>query len=150
MASNVKIVRPKRLAENETLTSFEDWRNQLEFFLQQDKDFDVLLKPETSWNKTSDGVEHRGRSSEAEARSVNQFLGVIASLAPPLLHGDIINDCTKLSDIYKLLRSYYQFAPSGSTFVKFAYIKREIIDGILERPLHLYLRILLFLFYIIS
>ena len=140
MASNVKVVRPKRLSEDETLTSFEDWRNNLEFILQQDKDFNKLIKPDVAWKKTSEAVEHRGMTSDTEERILNQFLGVIASLSPPLLHGDIINDCTKLSEIYKHLRSYYQFAPSESTFIKFIYIKREIIDGKLERPLHLYLR----------
>ena len=65
---------------------------------------------------------------------------VIASLAPPLLHGDIIEDSTKLSDIFTLLRTYYQLAPSESTFLKFASIKREVQNGALERPLHSYLR----------
>ena len=51
MASNVKVVRPKRLSEDETLTSFEDWRNNLEFFLQQDKDFNKLMKPDVAWEK---------------------------------------------------------------------------------------------------
>ena len=38
------------------------------------------------------------------------------------------------------MRNYYQFAPSESTFVKFSTIKREIINGNHERPVHLYLR----------
>ena len=62
------------------------------------------------------------------------------SLSPPLLHGDLIDDTTKLSDVFKLLRSYCQFAPSESTFMKFATLILEVINGTLERPLHLYLR----------
>ena len=45
-----------------------------------------------------------------------------------------------LSDIFIRLRTYYQFAPSESTFIKCVNIKREIINASLERPLHLYLR----------
>ena len=67
---------------------------------------------------------------------MSQFLGVIASLLSPLLHGEMI----ALLDIYRILRSYYQFAPSESRFIQFAYINREIIDGKLEHPLHLYLK----------
>ena len=135
MTSAVKAIRP-----NETLSTFEDWRNNLEFYLQQEKEFKGFLKAETEWRKTSEGSNFRGLESAEQVRSLNQFLGVIASLSPPLLHGDIINDTTKLLEVYKLLRSYYQFAPSESTFIKFSYIKREIIDGKSERPLHLYLR----------
>ena len=42
--------------------------------------------------------------------------------------------------MFKLLRTYYQFAPSESTFLKFASMKREVPNGSLERPLELYLR----------
>ena len=43
MTSSLKATRPDRLTENETLTSVEDWRNQLEFFLRQDKDLAEFL-----------------------------------------------------------------------------------------------------------
>ena len=45
MTSSLKATRPDRLTENETLTSVEDWRNQLEFFLRQDKDLAEFLDP---------------------------------------------------------------------------------------------------------
>ena len=99
-----------------------------------------FLQIDASWNAAGDNANFRRLEDAESARHLNQFLGVIASLSPPLLHGDIINDTTKLSDIYKLLRTYYQFVPSESTFMKFASIKREIVGGNLERPLHLYLR----------
>ena len=133
-------MRPSRLTENETLLTFEDWRNNLEFYFGQDKDFIKFLQTDASWNAVGDNANFRGLEDAESARHLNQFLEVIASLSPPRLHGDIINDTTKLSDIYKLLRTYYQFAPSESTFMKFASIKREIVGGNLERPLHLYLR----------
>ena len=58
-----------------------------------------------------------------------------------MLYKDIIEETTKTSDIFKILRNYYQFAPSESTFLKFSAIKRETTAGTLERPLHLYLRL---------
>ena len=59
--------------------------------------------------------------------------------------GDITDDAVSLSDVYKLLRAYYQFAPLESTFIKFSSMKREDIDGVLERLLHLYLRMMQFI-----
>ena len=53
MAIIVKAVRPNRLSENESLTSFEDWKNQLEFYLDQDKLFQDFLKDQTKWTKAS-------------------------------------------------------------------------------------------------
>ena len=57
---------------------------------------------------------------------------MIASLSPPLLHGDILNDTESLAETYQLIRSYYHFAPSESTFIKFAALKRELNGTDLE------------------
>ena len=57
--TSIKVTRPNRLTEDETLTSFEDWRNILNYYLSQDKDFRDFLKPETAWHKPSSTAEHR-------------------------------------------------------------------------------------------
>ena len=129
-----------RLCEEETLTSFEDWKNNLIFYLNQEKSFAPFLKPDAIWKKASDSDPNRGVATDV-LPSLNNFLGVIAGLAPPLLHGDIIDDSTRLDDIFNLIRAYYQFAPSEATFLKFSSIKREIVGGNVERPIHLYLRL---------
>ena len=140
MTTSIKVSRPNRLSEEETLTTFEDWKHNVIFYLNQDKDFQPFLQSTATWKVKHDTSEHRGLDTAEKCQHLEHFLGVIASLAPPLLHGDIIEDSTKLSDVFKLLRTYYQFAPSESTFLKFASIKREVQNGSLERPLHLYLR----------
>ena len=88
MASGVKAQRPVRLSEDETLTSFEDWKNSLLFYLNQEKSFTDFLKSDATWKKVSDADPNRGVAA-ADLPSLNNFLGVIAGLAPPLLHGDI-------------------------------------------------------------
>ena len=118
MATGVKAHRPSRLTEDETLTSFEDWKNNSIFYLSQEASFKPFLKSDAAWKKTSEAVDHRGLADATQLQSLNNFLGVIASLAPPLLHGDIIDDTTNLSDVFILIRNYYQFAPSESTFSK--------------------------------
>ena len=139
--STVKAQRPTRLSEDETHTSFEDWRNNLIFYLNQDANFKSFLKSNKTWEKSSSTTAHRGLASADELSQLKNFLGVIASLSPPLLHGDLIDESTSLANIFIQLREYYQFAPSEGTFMKFLDIKREIINGSMERPLHLYLRL---------
>lgn len=141
MATTVKASKPTRLSEREDLSTFTDWRNNLEFFLHSDKDFSGLLKPGSAWQKSSTDVEHRGLASAVERQQLERMLGIIASLAPPFLHGDIVEDSVSLIDIYKKIRAYYSFASNESTFIKFHEIRREIIDGQPERPQHLYCRI---------
>ena len=51
MKSLLKATQPDCATENETLTLFEDWRNQLEFFLSQDKDLVEFLDPNCTWIK---------------------------------------------------------------------------------------------------
>ena len=133
MSTGIKAQRPNRLTEEETLTSFEDWRNSLIFYLNQDTNFSKCLKSDAVWEKSSGSAEHRGLASEDELLHLRNFLGVIASSSPPL-HGDLIDDTKSLSEIFQQLRTYYQFAPSESTFIKFVNIKREIINGSPERP----------------
>ena len=60
MTSSLKATRPDRLTENETLTSFEDWRNQLEFFLSQDKDLVEFLDPNCTWYEIALKIANRG------------------------------------------------------------------------------------------
>ena len=139
--TSITITRPNRLAEDETLTSFEDWKNNLNFYLSQENNFKKFLKSDTVWTKASAGPAHRGLPSAEEYQHLLHFLGAIAGLCPPLLYNDITDETTIVSDVFKLLRSYYQFAPSESTFIKFVSIKREVKNGTLERPLHLYLRL---------
>ena len=43
--------------------------------------------------------------------------------------------------IYNIIRSYYQLAPSESTFIKFNDVKRELNGTELERPQHFYVRL---------
>ena len=92
MTSSLKATRPYCLTENVTLTSFEDWRNQLEFLLSQDKDLVELLDPNCTWYKISLKIANRDLESNAKLHHFKRFLGIIANLAPPLLHGDMVND----------------------------------------------------------
>ena len=78
------------MTNDETLTSFEDWRNNVIFYLTQDKDFAGLLKETTKWTKVSDGDPNRGLASDAARQILDRFLDIIAGLDPPLLYHEMI------------------------------------------------------------
>ena len=97
------------------------------FFYNRITGSKISLNRVTTWRKVGAAVEHRGLDSAEKANSLQQFLEIIASLCPPLLHGDITDDAISLANIYKILRAYYQFAPSEGTFLKLSNIKEVII-----------------------
>ena len=83
MTTSVKAQRPSRLSENETLMSVEDWKNNLVFYLNQERSFLPLLKPGAIWTKSSNEDPYRGCTDANGLLILNNFLGVIAGLAPP-------------------------------------------------------------------
>ena len=52
--ATVKAQRPVGLSKDETLTSFDDWRNSLISYLNQEKTFADFLKADATWKKSSD------------------------------------------------------------------------------------------------
>ena len=76
MATSIKVSRPARLTEDETLTSFEDWKNNVIFYLSQDTGFELFLKSSTSWKKKNDTTAHRGLETAAICQKLGQSLGV--------------------------------------------------------------------------
>ena len=77
MSTGVKAHRPSRLTEEETLTSFEDWKNIIIFYLNQDNNFKKFLKSDATWQKSSANAEHRGLDSAESLLHLKNFLGVI-------------------------------------------------------------------------
>ena len=67
--SSVKAQQPVRLSEDETLTSFEDWKNNLIFYLTQEKSFEPFLKADAKWTKLSDADPNRDVKDEVKSLS---------------------------------------------------------------------------------
>ena len=58
--------KPQKLSKTETIASFETWKHNQKYNLQQDpmfKSFNVKVK---SWNKVSAGDPYRGLVDDAE------------------------------------------------------------------------------------
>ncbi|KAK6194704.1 hypothetical protein SNE40_000287 [Patella caerulea] len=152
-----KAPKPWKLQEEETLSSFDSWRNRLVYYMQQqDKRFAKLLvgldpadeqapivwQKETSENPTrnfTDDDEDTPDSLTAaqKAKSLNDMLGFISEYSPPLLAHDIKKASTSFENICQKIRKYYGFKQSEAQFMKFAEIAWE--TG--ERPEKLYQRV---------
>ena len=63
MSTGIKAQRPKRLTEDETHISFEDWRNNLIFYLNQETSFQKFLKSDAAWEKSCSSTQHHGLTS---------------------------------------------------------------------------------------
>ena len=61
-------------------------------FLSQDKDLVEFLDRNCAWYKIALKIANRSLESNAKLHHLKRFPGIIASLAPLLLHGDIIYD----------------------------------------------------------
>ena len=62
-----------------------------------------FLDPNCTWYKIAVKIANCDLECNAKLHHLRRFLVNNASLAPPLLHGDIVNDATSLISIYNII-----------------------------------------------
>ena len=136
------------LIKTETITSFEAWRQNLQYTLSLDQNFSIFLVDVSSWLKenatnptrglTSDaqGVPNR-RTSEQKVSHLELMLGQIANYCPIISRNTIIKQSTSISSIWQAIRMHFGFQRTGAHFLDFDSIRLE--PG--ERPEDLYQRL---------
>ena len=118
-----------RLREDETLTSFEDWKNNILYSLKQDKDFAPFTKKGVTWTKTKTNPTTRGlvavgdKTAEDRVEDLDQMLGCIASFCPVIKKSTIIDNSRCLEDVWQAIRLHFGFHTSGANFLDFTDIK---------------------------
>ena len=138
------------LTRQETITSFEAWRQNLQYVLSLDINFASFLVDGFTWQKKTPAVPLRGfvddteDVAEASRRTAAQkvthlelMLGQIANYCPIISRNTIVKNCTSLSGIWQAIRQHFGFQSSGAHFLDFDKIKLE--PG--ERPEDLFQRI---------
>ena len=119
MATGVKAQRPVRLSEDETLTSFEDWKNNLIFYLNQEKSFTNFLKQDATWKKATKADPNRGfaddgaavaeavrQSAEQKVYALEMMLGQIANYAPIINRNTITKQSTSLKSVWQVIQQH--------------------------------------------
>ena len=138
------------LTKNETITSFEAWRQNLQYTLSLDPNFASYLLEDSTWLKKTSTTPLRGFTDdtepipEASRRTAAQklthlelMLGQIANYCPIISRNTIVKNSTSVNQIWQAIRLHFGFQSCGSHFLDFNNIRLE--PG--ERPEDLYQRI---------
>ena len=122
------------LTDNETISSFANWKSNMLYNLSLNDEFSQFLDSE--WSKKS--VANRGLSAKligtvtktATQRAIvlERMLGLVAQFSPSLLRTEIMKRSTSLEWIWTRLRKHYSFSASEANFLKLSGIKREEND----------------------
>ena len=142
------------LTKQETITSYEAWRQNLQYTLALDHNFAVFLLEDTTWlRKTSTaplrGLENDGEDvPEASRRTAAQklthlelMLGQVANYCPVIARNTIVKNSTSMRAIWQAIRAHYGFQSTGAHFLDFNNIRLEPD----ECPEDLYQRLLSFI-----
>ena len=141
------------LTREETITSFEGWRQNLVYILSLDANFLPFLSDNATWQKKTSLTPTRGleddpntvqqdrRLSAAQKNArLELMLGQIANYCPVISRSSIVKGSTSLNDIWQKIRQHYGFESSGSHFLDLANIKYTPD----ERPEDLFQRLMAF------
>ena len=142
------------LAKNETVTTFNAWKDNLLYILALETKFAPFLVDGYEWAKYSSADVNRGFTDDAGANAtpptglkkeekvkhLTLFLGQIANYATIISRNQIVKNSTSLKNIWSKLREHYGLQASGSKFIDLSSVR--LIPG--ERHEDLYQRLLAF------
>ena len=137
------------LTKNETITTFEAWRQNLQYSLSLNANFAPFLADTFTWLKKSSTAPTRGLESDGDdvpttrRRTAFQknlhldlMLGQIANFCPVISRSSIVKNSTSISSVWQAIRAHYGFQSTGARFLDFSDIKLEVD----ERPEDLFQR----------
>ena len=140
------------LTKNETITSFEAWRQNLQYTLSLDVNFASFLGDTVTWLKKSQGPLRgftddgeaiptaRRRTAQQKCTHLELMLGQIANYCPVISRNSIVKNSTSINAIWQMIRMHYGFQSTGAHFIDFNNIKLEHD----ERPEDLFQRLMSF------
>ena len=127
------------LTKNETITTFEAWRQNLQCSLSLDANFAPFLADTFTWLKKSSTAPTRGLESDGDdipttrRRTAFQknlhldlMLGQIANFCPVISRSSIVKNSTSISSMWQAIRAHYGFQSTGARFLDFPDIKLEV------------------------
>ena len=119
------------LTRHETITSFESWRQNLEYTLSLDSSFSPYLQPGVTWKKKTRENPLRGFEDDEDdvpapkrltavqkSATLDLMLGQIANFCPVISRNTITKLSTSLGEIWQNIRLHYGFQTSGSHFIR--------------------------------
>ena len=148
--AHIRAPKQWSLTENETITTYESWRQNLLYHLSLDKNFASYLADGEQWEKKTsanpyhgladddDNIPVRNRLTRVQKNThLELLLGQIANFCPGIARNVFIKECTSLDEVWQKIRLYYGFQRTGAHFLDLASIQLENN----ERPEALYQRL---------
>ena len=130
------------LIKNETITTFEAWRQNLQYSLSLDTDFAPFLADNFTWLKKSSTTPNRGLQPDGDdvpttrRRTVFQknlhlelMFGQIANFCPVISRNSIVKNSTSISSVWQAQRVHHGFQSTGARFLDFSNIKLEVDES---------------------
>ena len=128
------------LQKDETLNSFNNWRENLLYTLSLDKNFALFLRPNAVWGAITgtditrglvdDGDEVTDVTARLTAAQklahLNLMLGQIANYATVIARNTITRQATSLDFVWSKIREHYHFHLTGSRFLDLASIQLQM------------------------
>ena len=137
--NSIRAPKQWSLTKHESITSFEAWRQNLQYSLSLDPNFAPFLADTFTWQKKSSTAPNRGLTSdgnavpEAHRRTAAQknvhlelMLGQIANFCPVISRNTIVKNTTSVKSIWQAIRSHFGFQSTGAHFLDFSNIKLEV------------------------
>ena len=141
MASSSSSIRSARklweLTENETLSSFENWKTNLIYHLTADPNYVEFLDDDCTWKRKTvdpnrgftDLKDNKGdiigNTASQKAKFLSLCLGMIAGYAPVISPFAITRDARSIREIFQKLSAHYGFAKSGSSILDAVNVQRK-------------------------
>ena len=138
------------LTKNESINTFEAWRQNLVYTLSLDQNFAPFMVEGCTWLKKTPKTTLRGfaddgeevaeakrRTKEQKVSHLELMLGQIANYCPIISRNTIVKNSTSLASIWQSIRLHFGFQSTGAHFIDFDKIKLEEN----ERPEDLYQRL---------
>ena len=120
------------LSENETIASFNSWKQNMEFHIVSVDAFAPFL--DIVWGTkatTNRGLQNDtgvgGKSAAQKAVILNHLIGLVVNYCPENIQFEIERKCTSLKWIWDRVRRHYGFTKSEVNFLKLSTFKRA--DG---------------------
>jgi hypothetical protein len=138
MANHVRAPKQWPLTKQETVTSLENWRQNLLYILSLDHNFAPFLVDGFTWEKKTAAAPNRGLQNDDEAVAQERrktaaqkvvqlelMLGQIANFCSVISRNTIVKQSTSLNDIWQKIRAHYGHQSTGSRFLDLSDIKLE-------------------------
>ena len=140
--ASIRAPKQWALTKQETITSFEAWRQNLQYTLSLDPNFATFLLDNTTWLRKTPTSQLRGLENdgedipEANRRTAAQklthlelMLGQIANYCPVIARNSIVKNSTSIKAIWQVIRAHYGFQSTGAHFLDFNNIRWNLTNA---------------------